>query len=175
VFNILLQILDDGRLTDGHGRTVDFKHAIVIMTSNIGSHFMQDTALDDGEKRSRTMELLRAGFKPEFLNRIDDIITFRALNMDDIDRILDLQLSLIQKRLSERRITLTLTDKAKKYMVKIAYSPIYGARPLKRALQKMILDDLSMLILEGTFADGDSVRVDLSKNGVLVFQKNNKM
>jgi ATP-dependent Clp protease ATP-binding subunit ClpB len=175
VFNILLQILDDGRLTDGHGRTVDFKHAIVIMTSNIGSHFMQDTAIDDEEKRARTMEMLRAGFKPEFLNRIDDIITFRALNMDDIDRILDLQLSLIQKRLSERRITLTLTDKAKKYMVKIAYSPIYGARPLKRALQKMILDDLSMLILEGTFADGDSVRVDLSKNGVLVFQKNNKM
>ncbi len=87
VFNILLQILDDGRLTDGHGRTVDFKHAIVIMTSNIGSHFMQDTAIDDEERRARTMEMLRAGFKPEFLNRIDDIITFRALDMDDIDRI----------------------------------------------------------------------------------------
>jgi ATP-dependent Clp protease ATP-binding subunit ClpB len=173
VFNILLQILDDGRLTDGHGRTVDFKHAIVIMTSNIGSHFMQDTAIDDEEKRARTMEMLRAGFKPEFLNRIDDIITFRALDMDDIDRILDLQLDLIQKRLSERRITLTLTEKAKKYIAKIAYSPIYGARPLKRALQKMILDDLSMLMLEGTFTDGDSVRVDLSKSGVLGFQKNN--
>jgi ATP-dependent Clp protease ATP-binding subunit ClpB len=175
VFNILLQILDDGRLTDGHGRTVDFKHAIVIMTSNIGSHFMQDTALDDEEKRARTMEMLRAVFKPEFLNRIDDIITFRALDMDDIDRILDLQLDLIQKRLSERRITLTLTEKAKKYIAKIAYSPIYGARPLKRALQKLILDDLSMLMLDGTFADGDSVRVDLSKSGVLGFQKNNKM
>jgi ATP-dependent Clp protease ATP-binding subunit ClpB len=175
VFNILLQILDDGRLTDGHGRTVDFKHAIVIMTSNIGSHFMQDTAIDDEEKRARTMEMLRAGFKPEFLNRIDDIITFRALDMDDIDRILDLQLDLIQKRLSERRITLTLTEKAKKYIAKIAYSPIYGARPLKRALQKLILDDLSMLMLDGTFADGDSVRVDLSKSGVLGFQKNNKM
>ena len=174
VFNILLQILDDGRLTDGHGRTVDFKHAIVIMTSNIGSHFMQDTAIDDEEKRARTMEMLRAGFKPEFLNRVDDIINFRALNMDDIDRILDIQLSLIQKRLSERRITLTLTEKAKKYIAKIAYSPIYGARPLKRALQKMILDDLSMLMLEGTFTDGDSVRVDLSKSGVLGFQKNNK-
>jgi ATP-dependent Clp protease ATP-binding subunit ClpB len=145
------------------------------MTSNIGSHFMQDTAIDDEEKRARTMEMLRAGFKPEFLNRIDDIITFRALDMDDIDRILDLQLDLIQKRLSERRITLTLTEKAKKYIAKIAYSPIYGARPLKRALQKLILDDLSMLMLDGTFADGDSVRVDLSKSGVLGFQKNNKM
>jgi len=174
VFNILLQILDDGRLTDGHGRTVDFKHAIVIMTSNIGSQFMQDMALDDEEKRARTMEMLRASFKPEFLNRIDDIITFRALNMDDIDRILDIQLSLIQKRLSERRITLALTEKAKKHIAKIAYSPVYGARPLKRALQKMILDDLSMLMLEGTFADGDNVRVDLSKSGVLDFQKNNK-
>jgi ATP-dependent Clp protease ATP-binding subunit ClpB len=173
VFNILLQILDDGRLTDGHGRTVDFKHAIVIMTSNIGSQFMQDTALNDEEKKARTMEMLRASFKPEFLNRIDDIITFRALNMEDIDRILDLQLSLIQKRLSERRITLTLTEKAKKYIAKIAYSPVYGARPLKRALQKMILDDLSMLILDGTFADGDSVWVDLSKSGVLGFKKYN--
>jgi ATP-dependent Clp protease ATP-binding subunit ClpB len=174
VFNIMLQILDDGRLTDGHGRTVDFKHAIVIMTSNIGSHIMQDETLDEQQKRMRTMEMLRASFKPEFLNRIDDIITFRALNMDDIDRILDIQLSLIQKRLSERRITLTLTEKVKTHIAKIAYSPVYGARPLKRALQKLILDDLSMLMLKGTFAEGDNVRVDLSKSGVLDFQKNNK-
>ncbi len=174
VFNILLQILDDGRLTDGHGRTVDFKHAIVIMTSNIGSHIMQDETLDEQQKRMRTMEVLRASFKPEFLNRIDDIITFRALNVEDIDRIMDIQMGLIQKRLSDRKITLTLTDKAKKYIAQSAYSPMYGARPLKRALQKMILDDLSMSILEGKFTDGDSVRVDLSKSGVLGFQKNNK-
>ncbi|MDZ4122115.1 MAG: ATP-dependent chaperone ClpB, partial [Candidatus Cloacimonadaceae bacterium] len=172
VFNILLQILDDGRLTDGHGRTVDFKHAIVIMTSNIGSHIMQDESLDEQQKKMRTMELLRAGFKPEFLNRIDDIITFRALNIEDIDRIMDIQMGLIRKRLSDRKITLTLTDKAKKYIVKTAYNPMYGARPLKRALQKMILDDLSMSILEGTFADGDDVQVDLSGSGALNFQKN---
>jgi ATP-dependent Clp protease ATP-binding subunit ClpB len=174
VFNILLQILDDGRLTDGHGRTVDFKHTIVIMTSNIGSHFMQDETLSEEERRTRTLEILRASFKPEFLNRIDDIITFRALNIEDIDRIMDIQMSLIQKRLLDRKITLTLTDKVKKYIAKVAYSPVYGARPLKRALQKMILDDLSMLILEGTFTDGDDIRIDLSKSGVLNFQKVNK-
>ncbi|MFH1080161.1 MAG: ATP-dependent chaperone ClpB [Pseudomonadota bacterium] len=174
VFNILLQILDDGRLTDGHGRTVDFKHAIVIMTSNIGSHIMQDETLDEQQKRIRTMEMLRASFKPEFLNRIDDIITFRALSVEDIDRIMNIQMGLIQKRLSDRKITLTLTDKAKKYIAKIAYSPMYGARPLKRALQKMILDDLSMLMLEGTFTDGDDVRVELSNSGELSFQKINK-
>jgi ATP-dependent Clp protease ATP-binding subunit ClpB len=174
VFNILLQILDDGRLTDGHGRTVDFKHAIVIMTSNIGSHIMQDETLDEQQKKARTLETLRAGFKPEFLNRIDDIITFRALNIEDIDHIMDIQMGLIRKRLSDRKITLTLTDKAKKYIARIAYSPMYGARPLKRALQKMILDDLSMSILEGDFTDGDDVRIDLSKSDVLIFQKINK-
>jgi len=174
VFNILLQILDDGRLTDGHGRTVDFKHAIVIMTSNIGSHIMQDETLDEQQKKARTLEALRAGFKPEFLNRIDDIITFRALNIEDIDHIMDIQMGLIRKRLSDRKITLTLTDKAKKYIARIAYSPMYGARPLKRALQKMILDDLSMSILEGDFTDGDDVRIDLSKSDVLIFQKINK-
>jgi ATP-dependent Clp protease ATP-binding subunit ClpB len=174
VFNILLQILDDGRLTDGHGRTVDFKHAIVIMTSNIGSHLLQDEALDEQQKRMRTLEMLRASFKPEFLNRIDDIVIFRALNIEDIDRILDIQVGLIQKRLSDRKITLALTDKAKKYIAQSAFSPIYGARPLKRALQKMILDDLSMSILEGKFADGDDIRIDLSKSGALIFQKINK-
>jgi len=174
VFNILLQILDDGRLTDGHGRTVDFKHAIVIMTSNIGGHIMQDETIDEQQKKIKTMEMLRVAFKPEFLNRIDDIITFRALNIEDIDRIMDIQMGLIRKRLSDRKISLTLTDKAKKYIVKTAYSPIYGARPLKRALQKMILDDLSLSILEGTFADGDDVRIDLSGSGALNFRKNTK-
>jgi len=174
VFNILLQILDDGRLTDGHGRTVDFKHAIVIMTSNIGGQLTQDMTLDEQEKRARTMEMLRSAFKPEFLNRIDDIVHFRALSLDDIDRILDLQIHLIQKRLSERKIGLTLTNPAKKHIAQIAYSPVYGARPLKRAMQKMILDDLSMLILEGTFVEGDHVLVGLSKSGGLNFQKHNK-
>jgi ATP-dependent Clp protease ATP-binding subunit ClpB len=174
VFNILLQILDDGRLTDGHGRTVDFKHAVVIMTSNIGGLFMQDTTLDDEERRTRTTEMLRAVFKPEFLNRIDDIIYFRPLDLHDLDRILDIQIALIQKRLSERKISLTLTDGAKKHIAQVAYSPIYGARPLKRTLQKMVLDSLALQILEGTFVDGDAIRMDLSERGGLNFQKDSR-
>ena len=174
VFNILLQILDDGRLTDGHGRTVDFKNTVVIMTSNIGSQFMQDLSIPDEEKKNMTMTALRAGFKPEFLNRIDDIITFRALTIDDIDRIVDIQIRLIQKRLQERKMSLELTEKTKKYIAKTGYSPVYGARPLKRALQKMILDDLSMQILEGNFADGDHILADVTKNGDIHFKKTSK-
>ena len=174
VFNILLQILDDGRLTDGHGRTVDFKNTVVIMTSNIGSQFMQDLSIPDEEKKNMTMNALRAGFKPEFLNRIDDIITFRALTIDDIDRIVDIQVRLIQKRLQERKMSLELTEKTKKYIAKTGYSPVYGARPLKRALQKMILDDLSMQILEGNFADGDHILADITKNGDIHFKKTSK-
>ena len=174
VFNILLQILDDGRLTDGHGRTVDFKNTVVIMTSNIGSQFMQDLSIPDEEKKNMTMDALRAGFKPEFLNRIDDIITFRALTIDDIDRIVDIQVRLIQKRLQERKMSLELTEKTKKYIAKTGYSPVYGARPLKRALQKMILDDLSMQILEGNFTDGDRILADVTKNGDIHFKKTSK-
>jgi ATP-dependent Clp protease ATP-binding subunit ClpB len=174
VFNILLQILDDGRLTDGHGRTVDFKNTVVIMTSNIGSQFIQDLSIPDEEKENMTMNALRAGFKPEFLNRIDDIITFRALTIDDIDRIVDIQVRLIQKRLQERKMSLELTEKTKKYIAKTGYSPVYGARPLKRALQKMILDDLSMQILEGNFADGDHILADVTKNGDIHFKKTSK-
>ena len=174
VFNILLQILDDGRLTDGHGRTVDFKNTVVIMTSNIGSQFIQDLSIPDEEKENMTMNALRAGFKPEFLNRIDDIITFRTLTIDDIDRIVDIQIRLIQKRLQERKMSLELTEKTKKYIAKTGYSPVYGARPLKRALQKMILDDLSMQILEGNFADGDHILADITKNGDIHFKKTSK-
>jgi ATP-dependent Clp protease ATP-binding subunit ClpB len=174
VFNILLQILDDGRLTDGHGRTVDFKNTVVIMTSNIGSQFMQDLSIPDEEKKNMTMNALRSGFKPEFLNRIDDIITFRALTIDDIDRIVDIQVRLIQKRLQERKMSLELTEKTKKYIAKTGYSPVYGARPLKRALQKMILDDLSMQILEGNFTDGDHILADVTKNGDIHFKKISK-
>ena len=162
VFNILLQILDDGRLTDGHGRTVDFKNTVVIMTSNIGSQFMQDLSIPDEEKKNMTMNALR------------DIITFRALTIDDIDRIVDIQVRLIQKRLQERKMSLELTEKTKKYIAKTGYSPVYGARPLKRALQKMILDDLSMQILEGNFADGDHILADITKNGDIHFKKTSK-
>jgi ATP-dependent Clp protease ATP-binding subunit ClpB len=174
VFNILLQILDDGRLTDGHGRTVDFKNVIVIMTSNVGSHWIQDETLDDQEKRNRTMEVLRETFKPEFLNRIDDIISFRALSLGDIERIVDIQMDLIRKRLAERKLSLELTDKGKDYIAKTGYSAIYGARPLKRAMQKMILDPLAMKLLDGTFVEGDHIEADITDSGDFRFCKKKK-
>jgi len=171
VFNILLQILDDGRLTDGHGRTVDYKNTIVIMTSNIGGHWIQEPSISDEEKRERTMEALKAAFRPEFLNRIDDIITFRSLGMSDIDRIIGIQIGLIEKRLKERKLSLELTEEAKNYIAHTGYSPVYGARPLKRALQKLILDNLAMKILEGTFSEGDHILVDSTDSGEMVFKK----
>jgi ATP-dependent Clp protease ATP-binding subunit ClpB len=171
VFNILLQILDDGRLTDGHSRTVDFKNTIVIMTSNVGSQWITDESLDAHEKQDRAMEALRATFKPEFLNRIDDIIMFRALTMEDINSIIDIQLSLIQKRLQDRKLSIELTDEAKKYIATESYSPVYGARPLKRSLQKLILDPLSLEILAGKFAEGDHIVISLSQKGEITLTK----
>ncbi len=174
VFNILLQILDDGRLTDGHGRTVDFKNTIVIMTSNVGGQWIQDSILDEKEKQNRSMEALRATFKPEFLNRIDDIIIFRTLTPEDINRIVDIQLALIDKRLKDRKLSIELTDEAKKYMAEVGYSPVYGARPLKRSLQKMILDPLALEILAGKFTEGDRVVASLSKKGEITLTKKQK-
>ncbi len=174
VFNILLQILDDGRLTDGHGRTVDFKQTIVIMTSNVGSTWMQDTSLSEEEKRSRAAEVLRSTFKPEFLNRIDDIITFRSLERSDIDRIIDIQIALLSKRLAERKLSLELTPKAKTVIADAGYSPVYGARPLKRVLQKLILDPLAFRILDGEFAEGDTVVADLGKGNEIALRKKKK-
>jgi ATP-dependent Clp protease ATP-binding subunit ClpB len=170
VFNILLQILDDGRLTDGHGRTVDFKNTIAIMTSNIGGQWIQDRSMEDQERRERTMEALRATFKPEFLNRVDDIIIFRSLAIEDIERIIAIQLSLIRKRLAERKLTLELTEGANRYMVEQGYSPVYGARPLKRVLQKQLLDTLALKLLEGEFSEGDRIVVD-SDGGPVVLSK----
>ena len=170
VFNILLQILDDGRLTDGHGRTVDFKNTIAIMTSNVGSQWIQDPSLAEEDRRERTLEALRQTFKPEFLNRIDDTIIFRALTMEDIERIIEIQLGLIRKRLEERKLSLELTENAKQYIARAGYSPVYGARPLKRVLQKQILDPLALNLLDGTFAEGDHIRID-QKDGRVVFTK----
>jgi ATP-dependent Clp protease ATP-binding subunit ClpB len=171
VFNILLQILDDGRLTDGHGRTVDFKNTVIIMTSNVGSQWIQDVSLSDQEKQSRSMEVLRATFKPEFLNRIDDIIMFHALTLEDINRIVDIQLGLLDKRLRERKLSIELTDAAKKYIAQDGYSPVYGARPLKRSLQKLVLDRLSLEILAGKFAEGDHILVGISKGEITLTKK----
>jgi ATP-dependent Clp protease ATP-binding subunit ClpB len=171
VFNILLQILEDGRLTDGHGRTVNFKNTIVIMTSNIGSEWIQNFAVGEEERRIRTLDALRSTFRPEFLNRVDDIIIFRSLTISDIDRIINIQIGLLQKRLSEKGITLELTNKAKNYISKVGYSPSYGARPLRRSLQKLVQDNLALKLLEGTFGDGDRVIVDINDRGDVEFRK----
>lgn len=171
VFNVLLQILDDGRLTDGHGRTVDFKNTVVILTSNVGSQWIQGPDMSAEDKRARAMEALRATFRPEFLNRVDDIIMFRALALEDIRKIILIQIGLIVRRLEERKLTLELTDRAKDTIAEAGYSPVYGARPLKRALQKLLLDPLAMKILEGTFREGDTIRVDVSEAGEITMQK----
>jgi ATP-dependent Clp protease ATP-binding subunit ClpB len=171
VFNILLQILDDGRLTDGHGRTVGFKNTVVIMTSNVGSQWIQDPSLTDEEKKNRSMEVLRATFKPEFLNRIDDTIMFSALKLEDIYKIVDIQIALIDKRLNERKLSLKLTEEAKKFIAGQGYSPVYGARPLKRSLQKLILDPLAMEILAGKFSEGDKIAAGLSAKGEITLTK----
>ncbi len=174
VFNILLQILDDGRLTDSQGRTVDFKNTIIVMTSNIGSQWLQDPLLSEEEKTSRATEALRHSFKPEFLNRIDDIIIFRSLDLGDIEKIIAIQINLIQKRLRDRKLTIELTTKAREYIAQVGYSPIYGARPLKRALQKMILDQLALKILGGSFQDDDHILIDYSAEAGIIFCKDNK-
>ncbi len=172
VFNVLLQILDDGRLTDGHGRTVDFKNTVVIMTSNIGSQWIVDLGEKDYvEMRRRVMDAVKAHFKPEFLNRVDELIIFHGLGLEEIKAIVDIQVRKLEQRLLERRIQLNITDKAKVWLAKEGFDPAYGARPLKRVLQKEIQDRLAMMILEGTFKEGDTITADLdSKKGDLVFK-----
>ena len=160
VFNTLLQILDEGRLTDGKGRTVDFKNTVIIMTSNMGSHWIQDPNLSKEGIRERVMTELRNGFRPEFLNRIDEIIIFNRLTMDDIKQIVDLQLDQVRERLRERRMELILTDAAREELAKLGYDPVYGARPLRRVIQKRVLDPLAVHMLEGKFKDGDTIEVD---------------
>jgi ATP-dependent Clp protease ATP-binding subunit ClpB len=170
VFNILLQLLDDGRLTDGQGRTVDFKNTVVIMTSNAGSQFIQELGHDEAEMRSQVMAALRAQFRPEFLNRVDDIIIFHPLRADQIGKIVDIQLAAVAKRLEERKVKVELTDAAKAVLAMEGYDPVYGARPLKRVIQRDLLNPLSLKLLAGEFRDGDVVRVDVRESG-LVFEK----
>ena len=161
VFNILLQILDDGRLTDGHGRTVDFKNTVVIMTSNTGSQWITDLGEKDyDEMVKRVTEALRAQFRPEFLNRIDDTIIFHSLGMEQIKKIIDIQIELLKKRMLERKLNIALTDKAKELLMKEGFDPVYGARHLKRAIQKKIVDPISLQILEGKFSEGSTVEID---------------
>ena len=161
VFDILLQVLDDGRLTDGQGRTVDFRNTILILTSNLGSAYIADPALDDAAKREAVMSVVRATFKPEFLNRLDDIILFDALSTEELSEIVDLQVARLTRRLAGRRLTLTVTPAAREWLAVTGFDPVYGARPLRRLIQSAIGDQLARGLLSGDIADGDVVLVDL--------------
>ncbi len=166
VFNVLLQVLDDGRLTDGQGRTVDFRNTVIIMTSNLGSQWIQQYGGNDYTRmKSLVLETLKESFKPEFLNRIDETVIYHALPLEQIKHIVLLQLKALQERLAERHINLEVSDKAKEYLAREGYDPAYGARPLKRTLQRKIQDPLALMLLEGKFAEGDTVRVDLAMTG----------
>jgi ATP-dependent Clp protease ATP-binding subunit ClpB len=175
VLNVLLQLLDDGRLTDGKGRTVGFKNTVVIMTSNLGSQYMaerirrDDTELDE-VTRDRVLDTLRQHFRPEFLNRVDEIVVFHPLGRDQMKAIVDIQLRVLMKRLEDRKIHVELTERAKAQLVDEGYDPVYGARPLKRTIQRRLLDPLAMRVLQGDFRDGDRVRVDAGPQG-LAFEK----
>jgi ATP-dependent Clp protease ATP-binding subunit ClpB len=153
VFDVLLQILDDGRLTDGHGRTVDFRNTVIIMTSNV-----------------RSVDAMRDVFRPEFLNRIDEIIEFHALTKEQLGQVVELQLAQLRRRLAERGLTVELTDAAKEQLVEAGWDPTYGARPLKRALQRLVENPLAKALLEGGFTEGDAIRVD-AREGEFLFEK----
>jgi ATP-dependent Clp protease ATP-binding subunit ClpB len=179
IFNLLLQVLDNGRLTDAKGKTVNFKNAIIIMTSNVGSEHMKamsrigfsaegsSASLEEGDYREKAMEALRRSFRPEFLNRIDEIVVFNPLHKADIEKIVDVQLALIEKRLADRHITLTLDPSAKEYLAKEGFSPEFGARPLKRLMQKVILDTLADKIIRGEFKDGGKIKVNFKADSLV--------
>ncbi|MEG0362821.1 MAG: AAA family ATPase [Aurantimicrobium sp.] len=168
VFDVLLQVLDDGRLTDGQGRTVDFRNVILILTSNLGSQFLVDPELSWEEKERAVNETVRQAFKPEFVNRLDDIVVFSALSQEDLGQIVELYIDRLQKRLGERRLELAVTPSARRWLAERGYDPIYGARPLRRLMQHEIDDRLATAILGGAIRDGDTVRVDLDGDSLTV-------
>jgi ATP-dependent Clp protease ATP-binding subunit ClpB len=170
VFNVMLQVMDDGRLTDGHGRTVDFKNTVIIMTSNIGSEYINQPGLEYTGMRDRVMEMMGRSFRPEFLNRVDEILIFHQLSKEQLERIIEIQLRGLQARLSERHIGLELSNAAKALLIEAGYDPIYGVRPLKRTIQRRVLDPLAMQVLAGEFHDGDHILVDKAGND-LVFAR----
>ncbi len=170
VFNALLQILDDGRMTDGKGRTVDFKNTVLIMTSNVGSQWMQEvTGQKDGEAETKVMDALRQTFRPEFLNRIDEIIMFNSLGPEEIKKIVDIQLGYLERRLAGSKISLELSERAKEHIAETGFDPVYGARPLKRTIQHLIQDPLAMKILDGSVREGEKITVDV-EDGEIVFR-----
>jgi ATP-dependent Clp protease ATP-binding subunit ClpB len=162
VFDILLQVLDDGRLTDGQGRTVDFRNTLLILTSNLGSHFLVDPTLDAEKKREAVLSVVRQSFKPEFLNRLDEIVLFDALGKDELAHIVDLQLTLLDQRLAPRRITVVVSDAARAWLTDHGYDPAYGARPLRRLVQTAIGDPLARMLIGGEVVDGQQVRVEVA-------------
>jgi len=168
VFNVLLQVLDDGRLTDGQGRTVDFRNTVIILTSNLGTEFL---SVEDGEaakNRAQVMQAVRAHFRPEFLNRLDEIILFHRLSRADMDKIVDIQIGRLAKLLADRKIEIALDDKARHWLGNAGYDPVYGARPLKRVIQRRLQDPLAQMILEGRIGDGASIKVGASKTGLTI-------
>ncbi len=165
VFDILLQVLDDGRLTDGQGRTVDFRNVILVLTSNLGSTYLVDPSLDDDAKRERVMDVVRRTFKPEFLNRLDDVVVFDALTMSETSEIVELQVQALRKRLVDRRLVLEVTEAARDWLALQGFDPIYGARPLRRLVQKEIGDSMAKALLAGEIRDGDTVVVDVNPGG----------
>jgi ATP-dependent Clp protease ATP-binding subunit ClpB len=172
VFNILLQILDDGRLTDSQGRTVDFRNTVVIMTSNIGSHVILERGQTGWEQVEAVVTgMMREHFRPEFLNRVDDIIVFRPLGQAELDRIIELQLARVEQLLADRKLTIDITPEAKRVIATEGYDPAFGARPLKRAIQRLVQNPLAMAVLEGKFVDGDRIVVTVDAGGHLVFEK----
>jgi len=166
VFDVLLQVLDDGRLTDGQGRTVDFRNTILVLTSNLGSQFLVEPMLSDDERRESVMTAVRAAFKPEFLNRLDDVVIFDALSLEELGRIVELQVGAFARRLEDRRITLDVTEAAREWLALEGFDPAYGARPLRRLVQREIGDRLARLLLAGEVTDGDTVVVDRSEGGL---------
>jgi len=165
VFNVLLQVLDDGRLTDGQGRTVDFKNTVIILTSNLGTEFMTD---DTKGSRAKVMEVVRGHFRPEFLNRLDEIIIFHRLSRENMDKIVDIQIARLSKLLADRKITIDLDSKARDWLADAGYDPVYGARPLKRVIQRRLQDPLAQLLLEGRIGDGQQVKVSATKLGLTI-------
>jgi ATP-dependent Clp protease ATP-binding subunit ClpB len=171
VFDVLLQILDDGRLTDGQGRTVDFRNTVLIMTSNLGGQWILELgARDWDEAERRVLETMRESFKPEFLNRVDDVVVFRPLTREDLGKIIELQLQRVAGLLDERGLSVEVTPEAKELLVDEGFDPVYGARPLKRVIQRRIQNQLAMAVLEGDYVEGDTVRVTRSGDG-LAFQR----
>ena len=171
VFNVLLQILDDGRLTDGKGRTIDFKNTIIIMTSNLGSALIKELSQDFERMEREVKAILEEHFRPEFLNRVDEVIIFKALSKEVILQILDIQIDELRERLGVRGIGIEVEKGAKSELVERGYDPVYGARPLKRVLQRDVENPLALSILEGEYAEGDTVIVDVSEKNELVFKK----